>query len=207
VHATGVAFEVEVTRSRNAARLASLAAAIPSVGLALAGWQVAAGPTLLLDGPASLRGAVAALAAAAAGLLAWRSVRALRKSDAAGAPSAEGTAGAVRPGTSRIGPSPRAELPDGTVLVVDAAGTPNLRLPGGLPSVPRCLRHGCTLPGLMLLVLAPSPGNPPAAWRRPTTLLLGRDTMSAESWRRLNVWLLWMERGRNDAPATRSEST
>jgi len=44
------------------------------------------------------------------------------------------------------------------------------------------------------MALAPSPENR-VSKRRGITLLLGRDAMPAESWRVLNVWLLWQLRG------------
>jgi hypothetical protein len=41
--------------------------------------------------------------------------------------------------------------------------------------------------------------TPPALQRRPNSqiimLMLGRDAMTAEAWRGLNVWLLWQLRG------------
>jgi hypothetical protein len=195
VRSTGVAFRIEVTRSRNGARLGALAAAVPAAGLLLAAWQLASGPTLLVDGPAPLRAALAMLCACAAAWL-WRrgpgrrsGIRAARARRVAGRP-ADGTS--TLPGAS---------------LVVDDAGVPGLGSRAGEAATPQVLHASCALPGLMILRLAPHPRNPARARRRPTTLLLGRDTMTEESWRRLNVWLRWTERGRHVVPTTRPEPT
>jgi hypothetical protein len=54
---------------------------------------------------------------------------------------------------------------------------------------------------LTLLVVAPYPAQPAADRRtRPATVLLGRDALSDEGWRRLQVWLRWIERGRLERP-------
>ena len=63
------------------------------------------------------------------------------------------------------------------------------------------------LPGLIVLVLAPISRNDPKLTssireeRRARVVLLARDAQSEEAWRRLNVWLLWVERGGGAAPA------
>jgi hypothetical protein len=54
--------------------------------------------------------------------------------------------------------------------------------------------HGaCRLPGLIVLVLAPYPREGPRA--RTLHVVLGRDAMGGDAWRRLNRWLRWMQRG------------
>jgi hypothetical protein len=52
---------------------------------------------------------------------------------------------------------------------------------------------------------------PPALHRGPTSqiimLLLGRDAMSGEAWRALNVWLLWQLRGQTLQQSSGNTST
>ena len=187
MRSTGVAFEVELTRSRQGARLAAVSAAVPALGLVLAGWQWLAGPTLLGVEDPALRTAMSMLAALAGAALAWGAVRALRD---------------ARRG-SAADPRPRASAGR---LVVDARGLPTLlHRAVGPCEMPCAIRSTCALPGLILIVLTPDPTYSPEARQPPITLRLGRDTMNDESWRRLNVWLRWMERGRHDVPATRPE--
>jgi hypothetical protein len=181
VRSTGVAFEIALKRSRHAARLAALSAAIPAAGLSLAAWQWMSGPTLVAADPPLLRTVLATLAVLAAAALAWRALR-------------DGRGGVPRHETE-------AEAASG-FLVVDEQGVPSLRPPGGSSSPPCSLRSSCALPGLILLVLAPYPSNSPQPRPRAITLRLGRDTMTDEYWRRLNVWLRWMERGRHDVPTS-----
>jgi hypothetical protein len=190
VRSTGVAFEVALTRSRHAARLSALSAAIPAAGLALAGWQLLAGPTLVAADPPALRAVLAAMVVVSAAVLACWALRAAR----CGCPD-----GGARKDAA-------AESPGG-FLVVDERGVASLRPPDGQPQRPYLLRTSCALPGLILLVLAPDPGNSPRTRQSWATLRLGRDTMTDEHWRRLNVWLRWMERGRHDLPASRPERT
>jgi hypothetical protein len=169
----GLAFELVVTRSRAQGVLETCAAFIPAVGLTLAAAQVGSGPTRLIDAtPAThamvaLALGVAALAFAVRALFAVRTVVHHR---------------AVATG----------------VLVVDAIGDVALRPLGDGPACPMALRRGWGLPGLSLLVLAPCLQQPSAGpHQRSITLMLGRDAVPDESWRRLQVWLQWMERGRH----------
>jgi hypothetical protein len=52
---------------------------------------------------------------------------------------------------------------------------------------------------------------PPALHRGPNSqiisLLLGRDAMTAEAWRGLNVWLLWQLRGQTLQQSSGNTST
>jgi len=83
------------------------------------------------------------------------------------------------------------------LLSVDEAGAPSLAAGQGAPAVPAVLRATCALPGLILLVLSPS-----APQASTVTVLSGRDGLSDDDWRRLNVWLRWMERGRHTLPSS-----
>jgi hypothetical protein len=167
----GVAVEIEVTRSRGAARWAASAAAVSALGLVLAGLQLASGPTVLIDAPFAARVVFACVCGALAVGIAGVAIRDLR--------------GVPTPGPVRR-------------LRVDEAGEAVLVGPDPTSARPMALRASCTLPGLTLLVMAPYLLQPPSGRRaRPTVLLLGRDAVPAQAWRRLHVWLRWMERGRS----------
>jgi len=70
-----------------------------------------------------------------------------------------------------------------------------------LDGVPFDLYSISRLPGLIVLVLAPISSERSKLARclfgpdRTRVLLLGKDAQSADQWRRLNVWLIWVERG------------
>jgi hypothetical protein len=130
------------------------------------------GPTLLVDAPSDRR---AALAAGCTALAAWGALLALR--DLRGARRA----------------------PTGLALRVGEDGEAVLHGPAPTPARPMALRATCTLPGLTLLVMAPYSAQPSVWGRfaRPTVLLLGRDVVPQDDWRRLHVWLRWIERGRS----------
>lgn len=166
----GVAFDLEVTRSRGADRLDAAAWLIGAAGLALASFQLASGPVFVLDGPTALRAGWSAVAATGAAVALWRAARVL--------------------GTRPPGPVGRAER-----LHVDDDGGVVLRR-GGEPGRPMALRASCALPGLTLLIVAPYPGQAGGPARvRPIALRIGRDAVPADAWRRLHVWLRWIERG------------
>jgi hypothetical protein len=172
-----VAFAIEVTRSAAEGRWRALATAIPAAGLGTAAVQLHAGPTFAIEGPPALRAAATLACALGAAALASASLRALRRGPGARA--------AVDPKDA------------GRALVVDEAGRPALREPGDPAPRPMALQAWCTLPGLTLLVLAPYLPQPPSRRRTPrATLVLGRDGVPDEAWRRLHVWLRWIERGR-----------
>jgi hypothetical protein len=177
----GVALTLEVPPSRRAALLTSAAPAVAAAGALLAAAQVALGPTLMLEGPAALRPLVAAgMVVPAVALAAWAWVL-LR----------------------------RAAAPAAAALAVDAAGAPWVHDTRGAPARPVVLRASCVLPGLIVLVLAPYPQHAAASKRGhgPLTLMLGRDTLPDDDWRRVMRWLRWMERGRHDPPVVSSRDT
>ena len=166
----GVAVEIELTRSRAAARWAALCALVPAAGLMLAAAQLVAGPTLLLDGPVEVRALLAVACAALSVCALGLAVLDLRLARGRGA---------------------------GVALRVDEDGVPTLQGVASEPARPMALRASCTLPGLTLLVMAPYSLLPPGRrFARPTVLLVGRDAVPGEAWRRLHVWLRWIERGR-----------
>jgi hypothetical protein len=168
----GVAVEIEVMPSRAAGRWAAAGTLVGVLGLLLAAMHLMSGPTLLVDAPSHRR---AALAAGCAALAAWGALLALR--DLRGARRA----------------------PTGLALRVGEDGEAVLHGPAPTPARPMALRATCTLPGLTLLVMAPYSPQP-SVWRRfarPTVLLLGRDVVPQDDWRRLHVWLRWIERGRS----------
>jgi hypothetical protein len=175
----GVAFELEVTRSRNEACWVLAIAVPPVAGLGLVAFRILSGPTVLLDAQ-PMWALPAVVACLAAGVL------------AAMVPVA---AWLRRARSSR------------TRLVVDDAGGASLRLDDA-PAVPFSLASTGALPGLTLLVMAPYPPRPSRRARgRSVTLMIGRDSSPAEDWRRLQVWLRWLERGRSLRPEAGSDQT
>jgi hypothetical protein len=176
----GVAFEIEVTPSLSVLRWCAGVAAVPTLALAVCAWQLSAGPTWLIEGPALLRLGLAGVLSIGAvwvptGL--WLAVR--RRQIGGGC---------------------------GLTLIVDADGRPTVRAPG-LPPVAMTLRASCALPGLTWLHLAPYPRDPAQGHRRaPVSLLIGADAASPDRWRRLRVWLRWLERGRQDRSDLGSDS-
>jgi hypothetical protein len=168
----GVAVEIEVTASRAAARWSAAATLAGVAGLLLAAGHLLSGPTLLLDAPFHWRAAVATVCVV---LAAWGGLLALRE---------------LR------GPQ---QGPCGLALRVGEDGEAVLHGPVFTSARPMALRATCTLPGLTLLVMAPCAPQLPVRGRfaRPTVLLLGRDAVPQDAWRRLHVWLRWIERGRS----------
>ncbi len=164
-----VAFQIEVGRSARVAALTLVTSAIPAAGLLLSGVSLLAGPSFVMQGGEAARWPLAgALFVAAAGLCGL-SVRSLvaRSTDAL----------PVRLSAST----------DGSIACSDSSGGPVTEL---------ALRSVCRLPGLIIMALAPSDPHR-AASRQGITLLLGRDAMPPESWRSLNVWLIWQLRGQS----------
>lgn len=170
----GIALTLELAGSRAGARLEASGFGVAAAGLLLSAIQFTTGPTLAIEGPPALRLSIAAVLALVAAVPAWRAAVALR----------------------------RAPRPSGETLQVDEAGRAMLTARGAAAGRPMILRSSCRLPGLIVLVLAPYPGQ--AASRRtehrPVTLLLGRDALPDDAWRHLSRWLRWMERGRHAAP-------
>jgi hypothetical protein len=171
-----VAFEIEVAPSRVVALLHASTWALPAAGALLAAVQCAWGPTWLLPQTGSIRLLLATALLAAAAVLARRAWLDLRAASV---------------------PFP------GRVLAVCEAGEPAVAVVPGRPPEPSRLRASCRLPGLILLVLSPS-GSGSGGWSGASTvtLLSGRDGLPDEDWRRLNVWLRWMERGRHTLPSS-----
>lgn len=166
----GVAFDLEVTRSRGADRVDALAWMVAAAGFALCAASLASGPVFGIDaGPLPRAGlAVAgALAAAGATVLGLRCLLGRRSA-------------APRP------PARLSVADDGSFVLQDGDG----------PRRPMALRASCALPGLTLLIVAPYSAQPSSSARgRPVALRIGRDAVPAEGWRRLHVWLRWIERG------------
>ncbi len=172
----GVGFSIPVARSAAEARWRALVHLPPVAGLVLCAVDLATGPFPgLPELPPAWRWAAAAACAIVAAGLAIAGAAALR-------------------------PRPR-RRPPAADLLVDEDGRPALRRVPASAAAPMTLIAWCRLPGLTLLVLAPylpqpSSGRP----ARPATLCLGRDGMPDDAWRRLQVWLRWIERGRTDRP-------
>jgi hypothetical protein len=173
----GLAFELSIRTSRRERWLAGFARLLAASGAGLSAVHLAAGPTAVLDGPPALQAAVATGLALFSVLLLADGLRILRS-----------------------GLAPPSGQPDRGSLRVDDTGACMLDSSdrGGEPAT---LVRACILPGLILVSLAPSAvGSVLGPHWRCRTLLLGRDAMSLETWRRLNAWLLWCSRGRRDRP-------
>ena len=167
----GVAFELRIVRSRQLSAWGLLSLCVGVCGLVLTAWQMGSGPTWLFDDPGP--GAPIVLMFAL-GLLGW-GLRSL-------------------PGRA-LG-----WVPSGARLQVDEDGVPSLSTGGNRPSVPMSLKACGAIGGLSWLVLAPYAGQPrPEGLAGPRTVVLGRDAVPADTWRRLHVWLMWCERGRHGA--------
>lgn len=176
-----VALTLEIPPSRRAARLAAAAPSVAAAGAFLAAAQIGLGPTLMLEGPPALRQLIAAgmfALATALGTWAWVVLG-------------------------------RAATPAAATFAVDAVGTASVRDVRGAPARPVVLRASCVLPGLIVLVLAPYPQASAGSARDygPLTLMIGRDCLPDDDWRRVRRWLCWMERGRHDPPVYLSEDT
>jgi hypothetical protein len=169
----GLAFEVELVPSRLVSRIRAATRLAAASGLAVAGLQVAAGPTAMLDGSPFAHAVLAtllAVAAMAAVAAAWSALQ---------------------------NPSQRAA--GSPALIVDDDGQCRLQHLDRPKTEPMALQRAHILPALILVALSPSAGESRryAPWQA-RTLLLGRDTMSDQQWRCLCVWLQWMSRGRHD---------
>jgi hypothetical protein len=181
----GLAFSLDIVESRRAMLLEAGARLLAATGFILSAWQLTDGPTALLDASDAVRAGLASLLALAAAWVLWPAVRRL--------------SGRHPPTT---GASPWR-------LRVDDAGDCSLESPDRL-GLPVMLLRACILPGLILVSLAPSQdsmveGN--SVFERrfgrhwlSRTFTFGRDAMPRETWRCLNVWLVWSSRGRRDRP-------
>jgi hypothetical protein len=174
-----VAFQIEVGRSARAAALKLITSAIPAVGLLLSGAWLLVGPSFVMQGIEAARWPLAGVLFVSAAVLFGLGARGLltRCAD--------------------VLPIHLSVRDDGSIACDDASG----RSVTGL-----ALRSVCRLPGLIVMALAP-----PALHRGPDrqviTLLLGRDAMTAEAWRGLNVWLLWQLRGQTLQQSSGNTST
>ena len=173
----GLAFDLEVMPSRHVARWRVGAFGCAAAGLLLAGARLLAGPTTWWPQggwAAAGVGAALVLAGCAALVAAWRETR-----------------------------GPARAVGRGVRLRVDGRGDAWLAQPRELQERPVRPVHAHPLPGLIALRVAPYPGSPPDARgsaAAATTLLFGRDAVPDDTWRRLNVWLNWMDRGRQVPP-------
>lgn len=162
-----VAFQIEVRRSVRATALTLITGTIPVVGLLMSAASLLAGPSFLIQGSEPVSWLLAGLAIMVAAALCVVIFRQLfmRSSGAQ----------AVR-------------------LSVDQAGSIFCSDSLDCAATQLSLRTVCRLPGLIVMALAPSVDQH-VSKAQGITLLLGRDAMPAESWRVLNVWLLWQLRG------------
>lgn len=169
-----VGCSVPIDGGRAARRLRVLAFLIPALGLLTSLVSLLSGPPagLAVFAPESTgMGSLARnllMAALATGALgfAWRALRVFRKVPAQGS----------------------LELTESGLAVLDVDQVFSLH------SVAR-------LPGLIVVVLTPIFDSRPKLalpllnLGRDTVLLLGQDALTPDQWRRLQVWLLWVERG------------
>jgi len=164
-----VAFQIEVGRSVRATALILITGAIPVIGLLMSASTLLAGPSFVMQGSEQASWLLAALAIMTAAALCAMTITSLtrRSSDAQSTCLSVGE--------------------DGSMAYSDSPGR---------PAAPQRLRSVCRLPGLIVMALAPS-ADGCGSKRQGITLVLGRDAMPAESWRVLNVWLLWQLRGQS----------
>ena len=164
-----VAFRIEVGRSGRAAALTLITGGIPAIGLLMSAVSLFDGPSFVMQGSEQARCLMAAVAILLAAVLCASTVRSL-------------------PDRSPDAPT--------TCLSVDDDGSIVCRDASRRVSAQLMLRSVCRLPGLIVMALAPSPDHR-VSNSQVMTLVLGRDAMPAESWRVLNVWLLWQLRGQS----------
>ena len=174
-----VAFQIEVGRSARAAALTMITSAIPALGLLLSGVWLLIGPSFVMQGIEAARWPLAGALFVSAAVVFGLSVRGLLT------------------GSSDALPIRLSVRDDGSIACDDASGKSVTGL---------ALRSVCRLPGLIVVALAP-----PSLHRVPNSqiisLLLGRDAMTAEAWRGLNVWLLWQLRGQTLQQSSGNTST
>jgi hypothetical protein len=172
----GLAFTLDVAPSRRVRQFEAGARILAAAGLGLSAFQLASGQTVALTGPQELRLLLASLLLAALAWVLWPALRAA------------------------YSPSAREAATRNWRLLVDNDGECSLESPerANQPSV---LLQACILPGLILVSLAPSDcGSFFGRHWRSRTLCFGRDATPRETWRCLNVWLVWSSRGRRDRP-------
>jgi hypothetical protein len=166
-------FHLQVVDSPEARRLHALTGAVPVVGLLLAAWQCASGPVWLIEqhGPWSWALAtVCFLSAVVLGWLAYLGPPLTFRADPIKVCGLQANAQGLSVRTWH-------HSADGHTAIDHPA------------TVSRVLR----LPGLIVMELTPTPQT---GLRMPRlSVVLGRSSVSAHSWRRLNAWLVWVERG------------
>lgn len=185
-----LACHLHVEQSQAGRRALVLGALVAAAGLLLTAAQLWAGPTLLLeDQPLG-----SALAGGLCALLAVLVVLGGLSGRVAARVSARGQLAINANGEVRW-------LVAGAHRRPGAVGSdePQVDKPFGQPV---SLRRVARLPGLIVLVLASSDEAGRTMWRHRTPrLLIGQDGHDPEAWRRLNVWLCWLERGQSQPAA------
>ena len=168
-----VGFHLQVVDSPESRRLHALSCAVPAAGLLLAAWQCVSGPVWLISqhGPWSWALAAVCLGAAIVlGGLAFRSPGMAFRANAVKVCSLRANAQGLSVGT------------------LDCSGDRNAEAEYAA-TVSRVLR----LPGLIVMELTPTPQT--GRTMRRLSVAIGRSSLSAHTWRRLNAWLVWAERG------------
>jgi len=167
-----VGFHLHVVDSREARRLHALTCAVPAAGLLLAAWHCVCGPVWLIASQGLWSWALAAaclIASIVLGSLACLPPRRAFKADEVKVCSLRADAQGLCVSTQERQGGQRTEDQPATVS--------------------RVLR----LPGLIVMELTPTPQT---GLRMPRlSVAVGRSTVSAPAWRRLNAWLIWVERG------------
>jgi len=166
-------FHLPVVDSPESRRLHALSCAVPAGGLLLAAWQCATGPVWLIPhhGPWSWALAVVCfISAVVLGGLAYRSPRT-----------------SFRAGPIKVC-SLRADAQGLSVGTLDHRADCDAEI-----DQPATISRVLRLPGLIVMELTPSLQTGLRMQR--LRIVLGRSSVSADSWRRLNAWLVWAERG------------
>jgi hypothetical protein len=166
-----LAVRIDLSASTGSRRIAAATWSLASAALALVAWQIGSGPSLLVPDPQSPRLALAVL------------------------PSLGCIWAASLAAFAAFGLGGRSPGHNG-VLQVDASGAACWQPHGGPVALPVTVRSIAHLPGLIVLVMAqdasPCLHRPRAAAR---ALVVSNRDLAPETWRRLNRWLLWIQRG------------
>lgn len=187
-----IACEIPVDAGRAGRRLLAIARAVPALGLMSCAVLMAKAPPSWAEAwlPDSLRLlAQTLLAMLGLACLLW-ALQALF----AGQKSLQkiGTRGEQWTPSARRVKAPR--------LTLDQEGIAHLE------GQALCLDSVCALPGLLVAVFAPISRSGPklSGWNRiervwsrtgkQRVILIGQDAVSPEEWRRLHVWMLWVQR-------------
>ena len=166
-----LAVRIDVPASTGSRQLAAVTWALASAALGLMAWQIGSGPSLVLPDPEATRFGFAVLPAL---LCVCAAVKALRAALALDDPA----------------PDQSGEL------VVDQAGAVLWQARDWARALPMTVRSVTRLPGLILLVLAPDTSLAVRSARSAKTVLaVSIQDLAPHDWRRLNRWLLWIQRG------------